>query len=262
MNDIKYKFLVMSGKGGVGKSSMAVNLALWLSQQGLQVGLLDVDIHGPSVPRLLQLDGRRLQGSQQEIEAIAYSPTLKVMSVGFMLDNSDRALIVRGPMKHNMIQQFVQNVLWGTLDCLVVDCPPGTGDEPLSIAQLLEPVNGAMIITTPQQLAIMDVKKCVTFCRQMKIPITGVIENMSGFICPHCSKRTDIFAVNGGKTMAQELGIPFLGAIPLNPEMVMSADSGKPFIQDHSDHPIGQALMHAFGPVLDQCKDKVLENDA
>jgi len=165
MENVEHKFLVLSGKGGVGKSSIAANLAVWLSMQGKRVGLLDVDIHGPSIPKLLNLEDKHVQAKAGGIEPVPYSDTLKIMSIGFLLQNESDALIWRGPMKHNVIKQFVTDVCWGDLDYLVVDCPPGTGDEPLSVVQLLGKVDGAVIVTTPQQLAVVDVKKCITFCR-------------------------------------------------------------------------------------------------
>lgn len=250
LKSIKHKILVLSGKGGVGKSSVAVNLAVWLSMQGKKVGLLDVDIHGPSVPKLLGLEDKKLQASKDRIEPIAYSDTLKVMSVGFIIKNESDALIWRGPMKHNVIKQFVCDVCWGELDYLIVDCPPGTGDEPLSIVQLLGKVDGAVVVTTPQQVAITDVKKCITFCKQLNLPILGVLENMSGFVCPHCDHRTDIFGGDGGKQMADDFDIPFLGSIPIDPNMVPATDLGKPFVCFNDKTPTAQAINCAFETLL------------
>ena len=247
---IDHQILVLSGKGGVGKSSIAVNLAVWLSMQGKQVGLLDVDIHGPSVPKLLNLEGRKPQGSHGKIKPILYSDTLKVMSVGFLIQDENAALIWRGPMKHNVIKQFVSEVDWGELDYLVVDCPPGTGDEPLSIVQLLGKADGAVVVTTPQQLAITDVKKCITFCKQLNLPILGVIENMSGFVCEHCNQKTDIFGHNGGEQMANDYDIPFLGSIPIDANMVQAADTGKPFIYFANQTQAGKSLNNAFEPLI------------
>ena len=247
---IKHKILVLSGKGGVGKSSIAVNLAVWLSMQGKNVGLLDVDIHGPSIPKLLNLEGSKLQGVENKIEPIVYSDTLKVMSIGFLIQDENAALIWRGPMKHNVIKQFVSEVSWGDLDYLIVDCPPGTGDEPLSIVQLLGKADGAVVVTTPQQLAVTDVKKCITFCRQLNLPILGVIENMNGFVCPHCNQRTDIFGGDGGRQMAKDFNVPFLGSVPIDPKMVPAADLGKPFIYYNNQSPAAQALNNAFEPLL------------
>jgi ATP-binding protein involved in chromosome partitioning len=246
---IDRKFLVMSGKGGVGKSSVAVNLAIWLTRQGKRVGLLDVDIHGPSVPRLLNLEGARLQGVDEKIEPVLYGERLKVMSVGFMLENPNEAVIWRGPMKHNMIQQFAERVAWGDLDYLVVDCPPGTGDEALSTAQVLGSVDGVVVVTTPQDLAVLDVRKCVTFCKQLSLPVLGIIENMSGFICPHCQKRTDIFPGEGGEEIARDFGIPFLGCIPMDPTVARACDAGRPYIDFDKDSPTAQAFAHVFGPL-------------
>jgi len=260
LKHIKHQILVLSGKGGVGKSSIAVNLAIWLSMQGKKVGLLDVDIHGPSVPKLLNLEDRKLQASRDKIEPIAYSDTLKVVSVGFIINNENDALIWRGPMKHNVIKQFVCDVSWGKLDYLIVDCPPGTGDEPLSIVQLLGKTDGAVIVTTPQQVAVTDVRKCITFCRQLNLSILGVLENMSGFVCPHCDHRTNIFGDDGGKHLANDFDVPFLGSIPIDPNMVPAADSGKPFIHFNNKTPTAQALSNAFEPLIQSNKTNVINN--
>ncbi len=251
---IKHQILVLSGKGGVGKSSIAVNLAVWLSMQGKEVGLLDIDIHGPSVPKLLNLEGSKFQGGKEKIKPILYSDTLKVMNIGFLIQNENAALIWRGPMKHNVIKQFVSEVSWGDLDYLIVDCPPGTGDEPLSIVQLLGKADGAVVVTTPQQLAVTDVKKCITFCQQLNLPILGIIENMDGFVCPHCNKRTDIFGGDGGRQMAKDFDVPFLGSIPIDSNMVDAADLGKPFIYFNNQSQTAQALNSAFEPLLQSDK--------
>jgi Mrp family chromosome partitioning ATPase len=250
MENVAHKFIVLSGKGGVGKSSTAVNLAVWLSMQDKSVGLLDIDIHGPSIPKLLNLEDRGVQAEGDKIKPVLYSNTLKIMSIGFFLQNQNDALIWRGPMKHNLIKQFVTDVFWGELDYLVVDCPPGTGDEPLSIAQLLGRIDGAIIITTPQQLAVIDVKKCITFCKQLNLPILGVIENMSGLVCPHCQHRIDIFKAGGGEKMAKEFDVPFLGSIPLDAAMVSACDSGQPFLNSNSQSPAAKALIAAFKVLL------------
>ncbi len=250
MENIKHKILVLSGKGGVGKSTIAVNLAVWLSMKNKNVGLLDIDIHGPSIPKLLNLQNSSVQADGDKIKPVLYSNTLKIMSVGFLLQDENNALIWRGPMKHNVIKQFVTDVSWGNLDYLVVDCPPGTGDEPLSIVQLLGNPDGAVVITTPQQLSVIDVKKCITFCRQLNLPVLGVIENMSGFVCPHCNHRTDIFTGGGGRQMAKDSDVPFLGCIPLDPEMVSAADCGKPFITFNNHSPTVQALSNVLEALL------------
>ncbi len=250
MADIKHKILVLSGKGGVGKSSIAVNLAVWLSLQNKKVGLLDADIHGPSVPKLLALEEQKLVQNENAIVPIQYNENLQVISIGFVLPSSSDAVIWRGPMKHNAINQFINDVGWGELDYLIVDCPPGTGDEPLSVVQVLGNADGAIIVTTPQQLAVTDVKKCITFCRQLNLPVLGVIENMSGFICPHCNRRTNIFSSSGGRKMAAEFGVPFSGAIPLDADMVTSADAGEPFIECGGESTSKQAMEKAFEMIV------------
>ena len=251
MENVEHKILVLSGKGGVGKSSIAANLAVWLSMQGKRVGLLDVDIHGPSVPKLLNLEHEHVQAKAGGIEPVSYSDTLKIMSIGFLLQNESDALIWRGPMKHNVIKQFVTDVCWGDLDYLVVDCPPGTGDEPLSVVQLLGKVDGAVIVTTPQQLAVVDVKKCITFCRQLNLPVLGVIENMSGFFCPHCNQKIDVFAGEGGEEMAGDFKVPFLGRIPIDPAFARACDSGEPFVAFNRQNSAAQAISKAFEPLLE-----------
>lgn len=250
MVNIEHSILVLSGKGGVGKSSIAVNLAVWLSLQGKKTGLLDVDIHGPSVPKLLGLEEHKLVQSENTIEPIQYNENLSVMSMAFALPSSSDAVIWRGPMKHNAINQFIKEVNWGKLDYLIIDCPPGTGDEPLSVVQVLGKTDGAVIVTTPQQLAITDVKKCITFCRQLNLRVLGVVENMSGFICPHCSQRTNIFSDSGGRKMAAEFGVPFAGDIPLDADMVRVADMGEPFIQRISDGAAREAMEKTFNALI------------
>jgi len=251
MENIAHKFLVLSGKGGVGKSTIAVNLAVWLSMQGKNVGLLDIDIHGPSIPKLLNLGDKSVQTEGDKIKSVLYSDTLKVMSIGFLLPDESNAVIWRGPMKHNIIKQFISEVDWGQLDYLVVDCPPGTGDEPLSVIQLIGSANGAVIVTTPQQLSIVDVKKCITFCRQLNLPVLGVIENMSGFICPKCGQKTDVFKSGGGEIMANEMHLPFLGRIPIDPQIVEACDSGRPFVYHYNQSQTAKAFEKVLNPILE-----------
>lgn len=224
---IKHKILVLSGKGGVGKSTVAAALALELSRSGRRVGLLDIDLHGPSIPRLLGLSNERATGTEGSINPIVAPDGLRVMSMGFLLPNKDDALIWRGPLKYGMIKQFLRDVEWGELDYLIVDSPPGTGDEPLSIGQLIEDADGAVLVTTPQALSVSDVRKSVNFARQLRLPVLGIIENMSGFVCPDCGKRVDVFGSGGGEEMASDMGAPFLGSIPIDPAMVPAADSGE-----------------------------------
>jgi len=250
MENIAHKFLVLSGKGGVGKSTIAANLAVWLSMQNKNVGLLDIDIHGPSIPKLLNLEHKGIRAEGEKIKPICYSDKLKVMSIGLLLPNETNAVIWRGPMKHTLIKQFVTDVCWCRLDYLVVDCPPGTGDEPLSIVQLLENTDGAIIVTTPQQIAVIDVKKCITFCKQLNLAVLGVIENMSGLVCPHCHHRIDIFKTGGGEQMAKEFNVPFLGSIPIDSAMVCACDSGQPFLYSNSQGPAAKALISVFKSLL------------
>ncbi len=234
LDRIRHTFIVLSGKGGVGKSTVAVNLALSLSLRGMRTGILDVDIHGPSVPKLLGLTGMRVGVSGEEIIPLELYGHIKVVSMGLLISGNEQAVIWRGPLKASVIRQFVQNVAWGELDALVVDCPPGTGDEPLSIAQLVGKKASAIIVTTPQLVATIDVEKCITFCRQLELPIAGIIENMSGFVCPHCGKEVDIFSSGGGQNLAMAYNIPFLGSIPLDPDIVKSGDAEQPYIYLYS----------------------------
>ena len=227
---VEHKVLVLSGKGGVGKSTVAVNLATALALAGKRVGLLDVDIHGPSVPKLLGLEGSELSGTDGAILPVRIpcgAGELSVMSIGFLLRERDDAVIWRGPRKYGAIKQFLTDVEWGDLDYLVVDSPPGTGDEPLAVAQLLEKADGAVVVTTPQEIAVQDVRRCVVFCRQIELPVLGVVENMSGFTCPRCGEAVGIFGKDGGRGMAAEMGVP-LGAIPT--EIVLSGDGGRPIV--------------------------------
>ena len=231
MNGIDHKIMIMSGKGGVGKSSLAANIAVGLSLKGKKVGLMDIDIHGPSIPKIIGLEGAPLEQTEDGLMPVAYSNNLKVMSIGFLLHDQKDAVIWRAPMKHSLIKQFLTDVSWGKLDYLIVDCPPGTGDELISITQLLAGADGAVIITTPQDVALNDVRKSITFCRQVNMPIIGLVENMSGFVCPDCGKIVDIFKAGGGETMATEMEVPFLGRIPIDPQVVECSDRGTPFLQ-------------------------------
>lgn len=230
MLKIKYKFVVISGKGGVGKTTVAVNLAYGLTSKGSRVGILDVDIHGPNVAKMLGIEGRRLTGSELGIEPIEVLHGIKVVSLALLLESKDQPVIWRGPLKMITIKQFLADVNWGELDYLIIDSPPGTGDEPLSVCQLIPNINGAVIVTTPQEVAILDSRKSILFAKELKVPVIGVIENMSGFVCPHCQKEIDLFGTGGGEESAYDLKVPFLGRIPIEPEMVKSGDSGKPFL--------------------------------
>jgi ATP-binding protein involved in chromosome partitioning len=223
---MKHKIIVLSGKGGVGKSTVAAHLALALAEKKYKVGLLDSDIHGPSIPKILGIENRKPEISEQGINPVGALSNLKVMSMSFFLPDSDSPIIWRGPVKMGAIKQFISDVNWGELDYLIVDLPPGTGDEPLSIAQLIPDSDGAVIVTTPQELAMVSVRKSVNFVRKMNIPIIGIIENMSGFTCPHCNNNIDIFKTGGGYKVATDFMIPFLGKIPLDPDIVERGDTG------------------------------------
>ncbi|AEH43987.1 ATPase-like, ParA/MinD [Thermodesulfatator indicus DSM 15286] len=227
---IRHKIMVMSGKGGVGKSSVAVNLAVGLSLQDFMVGLLDVDLHGPNVPKMLGLRRAHLpRRPDGRIGPVVYSPNLKFLSIEPLLPEEDSAIIWRGPLKISAIKQFIGDIDWGKLDYLVIDAPPGTGDEPMTIAQTI-PDAYALLVTTPQEVSLIDVKKSYNFCKKVKMRILGLVENMSGFICPHCGKEVDLFKRGGGERLAEELGIKFLGRIPVDPRVVAAGDSGKPMI--------------------------------
>ncbi|MDY6935016.1 MAG: Mrp/NBP35 family ATP-binding protein [Spirochaetota bacterium] len=237
LEKIDHKIVVLSGKGGVGKSTVAVNLAISLSQKGFRVGLLDIDIHGPSIPKLLGLEEERLYADETgKLIPVVYGESMKVISIGLLIGKGDDAVIWRGPLKYSAIKQFLKDVEWGELDYLIIDSPPGTGDEPLSVCQLIENPDGAIVVTTPQDLAIIDVRKSITFCNKLNMPVLGVIENMSGFVCPHCGSRADIFKSGGGRKMSEDMGVPFLGSIPVETDISEMGDSGKPFISMNSDN--------------------------
>ena len=224
---IRHKVLVLSGKGGVGKSSMAAMLALELARLGRTVGVLDIDLHGPSIPRLLGVADGRVTGSGDSILPVRTPGGLLVMSMGFLLPEKDDALIWRGPLKYSMVKQFLRDVEWGDLDYLIVDCPPGTGDEPLSVAQLIEDAEGALLVTTPQGLSVSDVRKSISFARSLGMDVIGIVENMSGYVCPECGARADIFGSGGGRGMARDMGVPLLGVVPLDVALVPAADEGR-----------------------------------
>lgn len=238
---IKHKIVVLSGKGGVGKSTVAVNLAVSLGLAGNKVGILDVDIHGPSVPKMLHLEDHRLESNGQKLIP-AEVGNIKAISIGFLLQGADDAVIWRGPRKAGLIKQFVEEVNWGDLDYLIVDCPPGTGDEPLSVIQALGNTDGAVVVTTPQDVALVDVRKSISFCQQLGLPVLGVIENMSGFVCPHCGEVADIFKSGGGERMAGEMSVPFLGRVPLDPLVVTAGDAGTPYIYTYAKSGAAQAF--------------------
>jgi len=248
LGKIKNKILVMSGKGGVGKSTVAVNLALGLSSQGYKVGLMDVDLHGPDICRMLNLTGS-LEPPQEKndlVPPLLYNDKLKVVSLEYMMKDRDEAVIWRGPLKIQAIRQFVADMDWGELDYLIIDAPPGTGDEPLSIAQTVKGVH-AVVVTTPQAIALADVRKSINFCKSVEMPIIGVVENMSGYICPHCEQITNIFSSGGGEQTARDFDLPFLGRIPMDPRVVIAGDTGLPYLSSQEETPATKA----FGKIVD-----------
>jgi len=262
LSKIKHKILVMSGKGGVGKSTVAVNIAVGLSLQDFMVGLLDVDLHGPNVPKMLGARDLKLSRRPDgRLGAIKYSPNLKFLSIEPLLPSEDTAIIWRGPIKHSAIRQFIGDIDWGELDYLVIDSPPGTGDEPLTVAKTI-PDAYALIVTTPQEVSLIDVKKAIRFCQKIKLRILGIVENMSGFICPHCGKPVDIFKKGGGQKLADELGIRFLGRIPVDPRIVDTGDAGKPLIAAYPESVTAKAFEELVRNIIvatEEMKKDILE---
>lgn len=249
MEKIKHKIVVMSGKGGVGKSTISTNIAYGLALKGYKVGILDADIHGPNVALMLGKEGYK---------ATSFAPisllngNLKVISLSFFIGSSDDPIIWRGPAKIGAIHQFLGDVQWGELDYLVVDLPPGTGDEPLTIAQSLGKADGSVIVTTPQDVSILDSRKSIKFSRLINLPILGIVENMSGFICPHCGERIDIFKTGGGEKTAKELNIEFLGKVPMNPSIVVAGDSGVPYIGSQDKNTSHDALEEIVNKLIEK----------
>ena len=242
MSQIRRKIIVMSGKGGVGKTSVAVNLSYGWAIQDKKVGILDIDIHGPNVAKMLNIEKERLLGSDLGIEPVRVLPNLRAVSLALLGYDPDNPIIWRGPLKFNAIKQLLGEVNWGSLDYLVIDSPPGTGDEPLSACQLIPDVSGSVIVTTPQDMSILDARKSVFFARRLGIPVIGIIENMSGLICPHCHHEINLFKKGGGEKAAQELGVPFLGRVPFEPELVDLADQGIPFIYARKESAAGKSF--------------------
>jgi len=243
---IKNRLLVFSGKGGVGKSTVSANLSLALAKKGLKVGLLDVDIHGPNIAKMLGVEDKKLDISPEGIKPVKAAENVKLVSMSFFLHDLNLPVIWRGPMKMKAIQQFLGDVDWGELDWLIIDSPPGTGDEPLSVAQLI-PATGAIVVTTPQEVSLMDSRKAVAFAHKLNLRIVGIIENMSGMVCPHCGKKINLFKEGGGEKVSREFGIPFLGRIPLEPQIVTSGDEGKPFVIHQPD----SAASKAFADIVE-----------
>lgn len=257
LGKIKHKIFVLSGKGGVGKSTVSANVALKLAEEGHSVGLMDCDMHGPSIPKILGIENKRPTPTEDGIEPVLVSPKLKVMSMAFLLQDKDSPVIWRGPLKMAAIKQFISDFNWGDLDYLIVDLPPGTGDEPLSIAQLIPNSDGAVVVTTPQDVALLSVRKSINFVKQMNAPVIGIVENMSGFKCPYCNKTIDIFKKDGGLKASKDFNIPFLGKIPLDPKIVESGDSGKSFMIKGSK----SDTVKAFEAITENILKNIEKND-
>lgn len=247
---IRDKFMVMSGKGGVGKTSVAANLAMALSRQGAKVGLMDIDLHGPDIPRILGLKGVLEASVDGRIKPKPYSDNLEVVSVGSMAGDPDKAVIWRGPLKLQVIRQFISGVQWGKLDYLIIDSPPGTGDEPLTVAQTI-PDAKAIIVTMPQEMCLGDVRKSINFCKTVNMQVLGLIENMSGFVCPHCGKSIDLFGTGGGSRTATAMNIPFLGRIPLDAKMVKCADAGESYMEKYPDSEVTKAFNQVVAKIIE-----------
>ena len=256
MSKIKHKIAVISGKGGVGKSTVTVNLAMAFAMHGFahSVGIFDADITGPCVPKIMGLKGQKLQGGPPGVFPVMGPLGIKVVSMDFLLPSDETPVIWRGPIKMKAISEFLSEIVWGELDFLFIDLPPGTGDEPLSVMQLIPEMDGVVIVTIPSEVSQIVVKKAVTFAKKLNIPVIGILENMSGFICPKCGEATNIFKIGGGQKIAKDLSIPFLGSIPIDPEICRDSDNGMPFIIEHKNSPATKAFMEIVKKIEDFLK--------
>ena len=252
LSRIKNKLVVLSGKGGVGKSSVAVNLAVCLANKGFKTGLMDVDLHGPSIGHMLGMNELLDMSESQMLLPKRVTENLTAVSIQGLMQDRDQAVIWRGPAKTGMIQQFVGSVEWGDLDFLIIDAPPGTGDEPISVAQTINDAKG-VIVTTPQEVALADIRKSISFCKTVKMEIMGIVENMSSFICPHCNEPVDLFKTGGGKATAEKMGINFLGDIPFDTEVGRYSDTGEPLRLNKSD----SRFAEAFNRIVDNLTSRL-----
>ncbi len=255
MSNIKHKIAVMSGKGGVGKSTIAVNLAAAFALKNYKTGLMDVDLHGPDIPHMLGVENAILEQSTEGILPLKVRDNLEVLSIEFMLPSKGSPIIWRGPKKTGAIRQFLSDVIWGKLDILIVDNPPGTGDEPLTVLQSISQLDGVVMVTTPQAVAGEDVRKCVNMVKGLKIPIIGIIENMAGFTCPHCKEEINIFGKGEGKELSEELEIPYLGSLPLDTTVRKDSDQGKPFLLHDSTSEISKKFMEIVSKIENRIKN-------
>jgi ATP-binding protein involved in chromosome partitioning len=254
LSKVKHKVAVISGKGGVGKSTVTANLALTLAAEGKKVGVLDADIHGPCIPKMLGLKGQTLKGAPDgKFLPVTGKSGVKAVSMDFLLENDEVPIVWRGPLKMRAIQQFLSDVIWGELDYLLVDLPPGTGDEPLTVMQLLPDMDGVVIVTMPSEVSEAVVKKSVTFAKEIGVPVIGIVENMSGFVCPECGAKVDIFRVGGGKRIADSMAVPYLGAIPIDPRICNDADEGQCFVTKDTD----SAATKAFRGIIQKIESSL-----
>ena len=258
MSRIKHKIAVISGKGGVGKSTVAANLAMAFALHGYKdrVGILDIDIHGPCIPKLLGLKGEKVQISPLGALPVTGPEGIKVVSMDFLVQSQETPIIWRGPLKMQAIRQFLSDFMWGELDFLFIDAPPGTGDESLSAMQLIPEMDGTIIVTIPSEVSEDVVKKAVSFSKQMRIPIIGIVENMSGFTCPKCGEKINILGAGGGKRIAEELNVPFLGQIPIDPNICEEADKGASFLAENANSASAKAFKEIVKKVEDFLKEK------
>lgn len=247
---VKHKIVVMSGKGGVGKTTVAANLACVLAEEGA-VGLVDADVTGPDIPKIMGVEDAHVKATETGMEPTVGPRDVKVISMAQLVDR-DTAVVWRGPLKIKALKQMLSDVEWGELDYMVIDLPPGTSDEPLSIAQEIPDADGAVVVTTPQEVALLDVRKSIAFAKAVKLRVLGIVENMSGMVCPHCGKTVDVFKVGGGEAAAKELGLPFLGRIPLDPRIVVGGDAGRPFVVEHPESEATKAFREVVAKLKGQ----------